>query len=100
MTETDHLQMQRRNYQILRRTWERSTINYGRQKRPKYTDWMKHRVDSDVGKQIYSHRMTVIEHVFGKVGYNNCLTRFSLRDKAKVNGQSQLYCLALNIEKL
>lgn len=25
-----------------------------------YTDWMKQRVDSDIGKQIYSHRMSVV----------------------------------------
>ena len=25
-----------------------------------FTDWMKHRVDSPEGKQIYSHRMSVV----------------------------------------
>ena len=65
-----------------------------------YTDWMKHRVDSDKGKQIYSHRMSVIEPVFGNIGYNKGLSRFSLRGKAKVNGQWQLYCLVHNIQKL
>nr|WP_251048165.1 transposase [Halomonas sp. ISL-56] len=28
---------------------------------PNYTDWMKHRVDSPKGKEIYSHRMSVVE---------------------------------------
>ena len=65
-----------------------------------YTDWMKHRVDSEAGKLIYSHRMSVIEPVFGNIGYNKRLSRFSLRGKAKVNGQWQLYCLVHNIEKL
>lgn len=69
-------------------------------RKPTYTDWMKHRVDSDEGKQIYSHRMSVIEPVFGNIGYNKRLSRFSLRGKAKVNGQWQLYCLVHNIEKL
>ena len=69
-------------------------------RKPTYTDWMKHRVDSDEGKQIYSHRMSVIEPVFGNIGYNKGLSRFSLRGKAKVNGQWQLYCLVHNIEKL
>ena len=65
-----------------------------------YTDWMKRRVDSDHGKQIYSHRMSVVEPVFGNIGTNKRLNRFSLRGKKKVQGQWQLYCLIHNIEKL
>ncbi len=65
-----------------------------------YTDWMKHRVDSQEGKQIYSHRMSVVEPVFGNIGSNKRLNRFSLRGKKKVQGQWQLYCLIHNIEKL
>lgn len=69
-------------------------------RKPTYTDWMKHRVDSDLGKQIYSHRMSVVEPVFGNMGYNKRLNRFSLRGKTKVNTQWQLYCLVHNIEKI
>ena len=64
------------------------------------TDWMKRRVDSEHGKQIYSHRMSVVEPVFGNLTNNKGLKRFSLRGKAKVQGQWQLYCLVHNIEKL
>ena len=67
---------------------------------PNYTDWMKHRVDSPQGKEIYSHRMSVVEPVFGNIGSNKRLSRFSLRGKKKVQGQWQLYCLVHNIEKL
>ncbi|MBU2874158.1 transposase, partial [Marinobacter salexigens] len=67
---------------------------------PTFTDWMKHRVDSQHGKQIYSHRMSVVEPVFGNIGSNKGLNRFSLRGKKKVQGQWQLYCLVHNIEKL
>lgn len=70
------------------------------QRAPNYTDWMKRRVDSDKGKQIYSHRMSVVEPVFGNIGTNKRLNRFSLRGKKKVQGQWQLYCLIHNIEKL
>ncbi len=66
----------------------------------KYTDWMKARVDSDKGKQIYSHRMSVVEPVFGNIGTNKRLSRFSLRTKKKVQGQWRLYCLVHNIEKI
>ena len=64
------------------------------------TDWMKRRVDSREGKQIYGHRMSVVEPVFGNIGTNKGLNRFSLRGKEKVNGQWQLYCMIQNIEKL
>ena len=68
--------------------------------KPTFTDWMKERVDSKEGKLIYSHRMSVVEPVFGNIGSNKRLNRFSLRGKKKVNGQWKLFCLIQNIEKL
>lgn len=65
-----------------------------------YTDWMKDRVDSEHGKEIYGHRMSVVEPVFGNITANKGLKRFSLRGRKKVQGQWQLYCLVHNIEKL
>jgi len=70
------------------------------QQKPSHTDWMKVRVDSAEGKQIYGHRMSVVEPVFGNIGTNKGLNRFSLRGKTKVQGQWQLYCMVHNIEKL
>lgn len=67
---------------------------------PNYTDWMKHRIDSDYGKHIYSHRLSVVEPVFPNLGANKGLKRFSLRSQRKVQGQWRLYCLIHNIEKL
>jgi transposase len=69
-------------------------------RKPTYTDWMKHRVDSDKGKWVYSHRLSTVEPVFGNIATNKGLDRFSLRGKAKVQGQWQLYCMIHNIEKL
>jgi hypothetical protein len=51
---------------------------------PNYSDWMKHRVDGPQGKEIYSHRMSVVEPVFGNIGTTKRLNRFSLRGKKKV----------------
>jgi hypothetical protein len=62
--------------------------------------WMQQRVDSQLGKQIYGHRMSVVEPVFGNIGTNKGLNRFSLRGKRKVQGQWQLFCLIHNIEKI
>lgn len=64
------------------------------------TDWMKKRVDSIAGKTIYSHRMSVVEPVFGNIGTNKRLGRFSLRGREKVQGQWRMFCLVHNIEKL
>ncbi|MCU4677694.1 transposase [Catenovulum sp. 2E275] len=61
---------------------------------------MKHRVDSEKGKHIYSHRMSTVEPVFANIGTQKRLNKFSLRGKNKVNSQWQLYCLVHNIEKL
>nr|WP_232230268.1 transposase [Halomonas sp. 1513] len=67
---------------------------------PNYTDWMKHRVDSQQGKEIYSHRMSVVEPVFGNIGTTKSMNQFALCGKKKVQGQWQLYCVIHNIEKL
>jgi len=69
-------------------------------KKPTHTDWMKHRVDSVKGKQIYSHRMSVVEPVFANIGSQKKLNRFSLRGKAKVDSQWKLYCMVHNLEKI
>jgi len=62
--------------------------------------WMRQRIDSVKGKQIYAERLAVVEPVFGNIRSNKGLDRFTLRGKEKVNGQWQLYCLVHNIGKL
>lgn len=64
------------------------------------TEWMMRRVDSNLGKHYYSHRMSVVEPVFANIGTNKRLDRFTLRGKQKVQGQWRLYCMVHNIEKL
>lgn len=71
-----------------------------KQHKENVTDWMRERIDSEKGKQIYSHRMSVVEPVFGNIGFNKKLNRFSLRTKNKVQSQWRMYCLVHNIEKL
>ena len=64
-------------------------------KKPTYTDWMKHRVDSAKGKLIYSHRMSVVEPVFANIGTQKRLNQFSLRGKRRlmVNGNSIVWSI-------
>jgi len=74
------------------------TLNEKR--KPNFTDWMRHRVDSDYGKQVYGHRMSTVEPFFANIGTNKGLNRFSLRGKTKVDGQWKLFCMIHNIEKI
>ncbi|GAA3980201.1 IS1182 family transposase [Allohahella marinimesophila] len=62
--------------------------------------WMKQRIDTEHGRTIYSHRMSVVEPVFGNITHNKHLKRFSLRGQEKVQSQWRLFCLVHNLEKL
>ncbi len=54
----------------------------------------KKRIDTDAEQCIYSHRMWVVEPVFGNITIHKRLNRFSLRGKVKVNAQVK------NLEKV
>jgi hypothetical protein len=60
---------------------------------------MRQRIDSDQGKQMIAQRFATVEPVFGKLRYNKRLSRFTLRGRAKVDGQFKLYAMMHNIEK-
>lgn len=61
---------------------------------------MRQAIDSPWGRQLYSQRIGTVEPVFANLRHNKRLTRFTLRGKARVSTQWQLYCLVHNIEKL
>ena len=75
-------------------------VSFIKAKAKSYTEWMRHRVDSAEGREIYAHRMHVVEPVFGNIESNKGLNRFSLRGKKKVEGQWLLFSLVHNIGKL
>jgi transposase len=64
------------------------------------TQLMKQAIDSARGRSIYSQRIATVEPVFANIRHNKRLNRFTLRGRAKVSTQWQLYCLVHNIEKL
>ena len=66
----------------------------------KVAEKMKLKIDSDLGKRIIAQRFATVEPVFGNLRGNKCLHRFTLRSKAKVDGQWKLFCLMHNLEKL
>ena len=49
---------------------------------------------------LYSRRIATVEPVFANIRHHKRMSRFTLRDTAKVSTQWQLYCLVHNIEKL
>ena len=61
---------------------------------------MKQKIDTDVGKEIYSKRLGIIEPVFANIRSQKRLDRFTFRGKVKVNIQWLLYCMVHNIEKI
>ena len=64
------------------------------------TQLMKCAIDSPAGRRLYSQRIATVEPVFANIRHNKRLNRFTLRGRAKVSTQWQLYCLVHNIEKL
>ncbi|MGH8701344.1 MAG: transposase, partial [Burkholderiales bacterium] len=61
---------------------------------------MKARIDRPENRERYAARFGVVEPVFGNLCHNKGLRRFTLRGRAKVDGQWKLFCLVHNIEKL
>ena len=49
---------------------------------------------------MITRRFATLEPVFGNIRNHKRLNRFSLRGRAKVDSQWELYCLVHNIEKL
>jgi transposase len=65
-----------------------------------HTARMKRRLDTPEGRARYGQRFATVEPVFGNLRANKRLDRFTLRGRAKVDGQWKLFCLVHNIEKL
>ena len=61
---------------------------------------MKQKIDSSLGRHIYSMRLGIVEPVFGHINDAIGIKRFSLRGKKKVNGQWQLMNMLHNLTKI
>ena len=64
------------------------------------TTGMIQKIDSALGRFIYSRRMGLIEPVFGDIRHALGLDRFTLRGKEKVNIQWRLYNTVHNLLKI
>jgi transposase len=61
---------------------------------------MREAIDSPQGRRLYSQRIATVEPVFANIRHHKGMRRFTLRGRAKVSTQWQLYCLVHNIEKI
>ena len=65
-----------------------------------FTEKMKRKIDSSVGRAIYSLRVAIAEPPFANMRHALGLDRFTLRGKHKVNTQWNLFCLVHNLKKI
>ena len=65
-----------------------------------YTQIMKDKIDSEIGRSIYSKRIGTVEPVFANLRHILKLSRFTLRSESKVNIQWNLYSIVHNMLKI
>ncbi|MBW1796739.1 MAG: transposase [Deltaproteobacteria bacterium] len=65
-----------------------------------YTQKMKYKIDSTLGRFIYSKRIGISEPVFANIRHALGLNRFTLRGNRKVDIQWKLYCIVHNLLKI
>ena len=65
-----------------------------------FTDKMKRKIDSAMGRVIYGMRLAISEPPFAHITSSLKLDRFTLRGKIKVNTQWNLFCIVHNISKI
>jgi len=77
-------------------------IQYNRTQEKTYSalERMKRKIDSAGGRHVYSFRLGVVEPVFGHITSAIGFKRFSLRGRAKVDGQWKLVTMLHNICKI
>jgi transposase len=65
-----------------------------------FTDRMKRKIDSSLGRVIYGMRLAISEPPFSHITSALKLDRFTLRGKTKVNTQWNLFCIVHNLTKI
>lgn len=65
-----------------------------------FTQKMKHKIDTPVGRMCYSMRLAIAEPPFAHICSAIGLKRFTLRGRLKVDTQWKLFCIVHNIKKV
>ena len=76
------------------------TLDITEERKAGILERMKRKIDSPMGRHIYSHRLGAVEPVFGHVTDAIGIKRFSYRGKRKVDGQWKLMMMLHNILKI
>lgn len=65
-----------------------------------FTERMKRKIDSTIGRVLYGMRLATAEPPFAHIRHIMGLDRFSHRGKQKVNTQWNLFCIVHNMKKI
>jgi transposase len=72
----------------------------GRNRRGPFSEAMREKLQTAVGRAVYARRKTIPEPVFGQIKQARGFRRFWLRGLGKVRGEWALICLTHNLLKL
>ena len=72
----------------------------GRSRLGAFSEAMRSKLQTDVGRAVYARRKTIPEPVFGQIKAGRGVRRFWLRGIQKVRGEWTLVCLGHNLLKL
>ena len=67
---------------------------------PTSVEKMKHRLQTQEGKEIYAQRKSTVEPVFGIIKHIMGFRQFMLRGLEKAKGEWSLICIAYNLKRL
>ena len=67
---------------------------------PTSIEKMKHRLQTQEGKEIYAQRKSTVEPVFGVIKHIMGFRQFMLRGFEKAKGEWNLMCIAYNLKRL
>lgn len=87
----------------MRKNAKRRTISPAIEKLPSEenaSSRMRDKIDTPEAREVYSHRMGIVEPPFGNITFTKGMDRFTLRGKIKVSLQWMLYAIVHNIEKI
>lgn len=65
-----------------------------------FTERMKRKIDSAIGKFIYSKRLGTVEPVFANICSTMGMNRFTMRGKRKTNSQWLMFGMVHNLKKI
>lgn len=89
-----------RNPKVKARTVAKFTHREVSGKNESFSHKMIQKIDTDLGRFLYSLRMGIVEPVFANLCHMVGLDRFTLRGNSKVNVQWRLFALVHNIHKV